>query len=60
MGLSGLTYLVGSEGFSPTQSVAIVLAWVLSLGWMVWRVVVACRMQDWELADDGGGLSAAI
>jgi hypothetical protein len=65
MGLSGLTYLVqgwvvGSEGFSPTQSVAIVLAWVVSLVWMIWLVVVAWRMQDSKLADDGGGLSAAI
>ena len=39
MGLSGLTYLVqgwvaGSEGFSQTQSITIVLAWVLSLAWM--------------------------
>jgi hypothetical protein len=50
MGLSGLTYLAqgwvaGSQGFSPTQSVAIVLAWVLSLAWMIWLVVVASRMQ---------------
>ena len=55
MGLSGLTYWVqgwvaGSEGFSPTQSVAIVLAWILSLVWMIWLVVVALRMQDVELA----------
>jgi hypothetical protein len=65
MSLSGLTYLVqgwvaGSEGFSPTQSVAIVLAWVLSLAWMIWLVVVAWRMQGSELADGGRGLSAAI
>ena len=51
MGLTGLAYLVqgwvaGSEGFSPTQSVAIVLAWVLSLAWMTWLVVVASRAQD--------------
>jgi hypothetical protein len=50
MGLSGLIYLVqgwvaGTEGFSPTQSVAIVLAWVLSLVWMIWLVAVAWRMQ---------------
>lgn len=62
MGLSGLTYLVqgwvvGTEGFSPTQSVAIVLAWVLSLGWMIWLGVVAWRMQDSELAAERGGLS---
>src|SRR5215211_5323492 len=53
MALSGLAYLVqgwvvGSEGFSPTQSVAIVLAWVVSLVWMIWLVVVAWRMQDSE------------
>ena len=51
MGLSGLAYLVqgwvaGSEGFTPTQSGAIVLAWVLSLVWMIWLVVVASRMQE--------------
>lgn len=48
MGLSGLTYLAqgwvaGSEGFSLSQSVAIVLAWVLSLGWMIWLAVIARR-----------------
>ena len=53
MGLSGLTYLVqgwmvGSEGFSQTVSIAIVLAWVLSLAWMIWLVVVAWRMQNAE------------
>ena len=61
MGLSGLTYLVqgwvaGSEGFSPTQSVAIVLAWVLSLVWMIWLVVVAWRARIRTprcLADEG-------
>lgn len=64
MGLSGLAYLVqgwlaGSEGFSPRQSVAIVLAWVLSLMWMIWLVVVAWRMPDPELARKGRGLPAA-
>jgi hypothetical protein len=53
MGLSGLTYLVqgwvvGSEGFSQTVSITIVLAWVLSLAWMIWLVVVAWRMQNAE------------
>jgi hypothetical protein len=53
MGLSGLTYLVqgwvvGSEGFSGTHSTLIVLAWVLSVAWMIWLVVVARRMQDSE------------
>jgi hypothetical protein len=60
MGLSGLAYLVqgwvvGSEGFSPMHSVAVVLAWVLSLVWMIWLAVVAWRMQGSELADEGGG-----
>ncbi|MET4691213.1 hypothetical protein [Sinorhizobium fredii] len=50
IGLSGLTYLVqgwvaGSEGFSPAQSAAIVMGWVLSLVWMIWLVVVAWWMQ---------------
>ena len=68
MGLSGLTYLVqgwvvGSEGFSQTESIVIVLAWVLSVAWMIWLVVVAWRMQDSEprrLADEGGGRPDAI
>jgi hypothetical protein len=50
MGISALTYLlqgwvVGSEGFSQTLNIAIVLAWVLDVVWMVWLVVVAWRMQ---------------
>ena len=54
MGLSGLTYLVqgwvvGSEGFSQTMSLAIVLAWILGLAWMIWLVVVAWRMQNSKL-----------
>ena len=61
MELSGLTYLVqgwlvGSEGFSQTVSIAIVLAWVLSLVWIIWLVVIAWQMQDSEpdrLADEG-------
>ena len=68
MGLSGLTYLaqgwvLGSEGFSPTHTILIVLAWVLTLAWMIWLVVVARRMQDFEphhLADVGGGRPDAI
>jgi hypothetical protein len=51
MGLSGLTclvqgWVVGSEGFSQTESIAIVVTWVLSLAWMIWLVVVAWRMQE--------------
>lgn len=61
MGLTGITYfvqgwVVGSEGFSQTLSIAIVVAWVLGLAWMIWLVVVAWRMKDSEpgrLADEG-------
>ena len=60
MGLAGLVWLVqgwvvGSEGFSPTMSNAIVLAEVLDVVWMIWLVVVAWRMQGSEprrLADE--------
>ena len=58
MGLSGLTYVVqgwvvGSEGFSQTMSIAIVLAWVLDLVWMISLVVVAWRMQVSEATSPG-------
>jgi hypothetical protein len=48
MGLSGLTYLVqgwvsGAEGFSPTHTLAIVLAEALNVAWMLWLVLVAWR-----------------
>jgi hypothetical protein len=51
MGLSGLTYLaqgwvVGSEGFSETHTTLILVAWALSLAWMIWLGVVAWRMRD--------------
>jgi hypothetical protein len=46
MGLSGLAYLaqswvVGFEGFSPTHTILILVAWVLSVAWMIWLVVIA-------------------
>jgi hypothetical protein len=51
MGLSGLSYLVqgwvvGSGGFSQAESIAIVLAFVLDVSWMIWLVVAAWRMQE--------------
>ena len=51
MGLSGLTYLAqgwvgGSEGFSRTHAIAIVLAFVLDVIWMIWLAVFAWRMQN--------------
>jgi hypothetical protein len=51
MGLSGLAslvqgWVVGSEGFSQTESIAIIVTWVLSLAWMIWLVIVAWRMQS--------------
>jgi hypothetical protein len=68
MGLTGLTclvqgWVVGSEGFSRTETIAIVLAWVLDLAWMIWLVVVAWRMRDaapGRLADEGGARPEAI
>jgi hypothetical protein len=47
--LSGIIYLVqgwvaGVEGFSPTQSMAIVLAWIVSLVWMIWLAIIARRL----------------
>jgi hypothetical protein len=52
MGLSGLTYLgqgwvAGTEGFSRTETIAIVLAEILNVAWMIWLVVVAWRMKAW-------------
>jgi hypothetical protein len=49
MALSALTYLwqgwlAGSEGFSPMHSIAIVLAEVLNLTWIIWLFVVARGM----------------
>ncbi|OHV88676.1 hypothetical protein [Mesorhizobium sp. ORS 3428] len=48
MGLCGLAYLAqgwiaGTQGFTPAQSVAIVLSWVLGLAWMIWLAVAARR-----------------
>jgi hypothetical protein len=68
MGLSGLTYLaqgwvVSTAGFSGTESIAIELAFVLDLVWMVWLVIAAMRMRDAaprRLADDGMGRPDAI
>jgi hypothetical protein len=73
MALSGLVslvqgWVVGSEGFSPTMSNAIVLGEVLNLAWMIWLVVVASRMHasesrrvaDGRRADEGVGHPAAV
>jgi uncharacterized membrane protein len=48
MGLSGLGYIVqgwvlGSEGFSGTDTFAILGGYVLILAWIIWLVVVAWR-----------------
>lgn len=44
--MPGAGWVVGSEGFSETHTIAIVLAEVLNLAWMTWLVVVAWRMPD--------------
>jgi hypothetical protein len=58
MGLSGLTYLVqgwvvGSAGFSRTETIAIVLAFALDVVWMTWLVVIAWRQQDAKAPSPG-------
>ena len=58
MGISGLAYLVqgwvaGTEGFSRTHTIAIVLAEVLDLTWMTWLVLVSRRIQNSEGASPG-------
>jgi hypothetical protein len=51
MALAALSYLVqgwvvGSDGFSHTESLAIVAASVLDVAWMTWLVLVAYRTPD--------------
>jgi hypothetical protein len=46
--LTGVAYIVqgwtvGSEGFSPNESTAIIAGWVLAAVWMIWLVIVAIR-----------------
>jgi hypothetical protein len=58
MVLSGVAYLaqgwvVGSEGFSGTNSLLIVVAWALSLAWMIWLAVGARRMPNLQAAVPG-------
>ena len=58
MGLSGLTYLAqgwvaGTDGFTRTHDVLIVLTWVLNLAWMIWLAVAARRAQNLEPASPG-------
>jgi hypothetical protein len=48
MGLAAVTYFVqgwvaGTEGFSQTQTITIILAEVLNAVWMTWLLVVASR-----------------
>jgi hypothetical protein len=55
MGISGLTYLAqgwvaGTDGFTRTHDMLIVLAWVLNLAWMIWLAVAARRAHDLEPA----------
>jgi len=58
MGLSALTYLTqgwlgGSEGFSETHTIAVVLAEVLNVVWMIWLVVVVRRTPDSPVLSPG-------
>jgi hypothetical protein len=65
IGLSGLAYLAqgwvaGTDGFTSAQSIAIVLAWVLSLAWMSSLVVIAAQMRATAPAEEGQGRPATI
>ena len=58
MGTSGLVYVVqgwvvGSQGFSQTESILIVLAWVLSLAWMIWLLLVSRQRHHSEQSRRG-------
>ena len=49
MGLSGLAYLaqgwvIGSEGFSATNSVPTLVGIVATLVWSIWLLISALRM----------------
>jgi hypothetical protein len=51
MVLSGLAYVaqgwvLGSEGFSATNTFAILAGYVLILAWIIWLLVVAWRMKE--------------
>jgi hydrogenase/urease accessory protein HupE len=51
MGLSGLAYIVqgwvlGSEGFSATNTFAIYAGYVFMLVWIIWLFVVAWRTKE--------------
>jgi hypothetical protein len=51
MALSGLAYIaqgwgLGSEGFSATNTFAILAGYVFMLTWIVWLLVVAWRMKE--------------
>jgi hypothetical protein len=53
VGLSGLTYLAqgwvaGTEGFTRTHDLLIVLAWLLNVAWMISLVVLAWRTRAVE------------
>jgi hypothetical protein len=51
MGLSGLTYLVqgwilGSEGFSATNTIPQLLAYLFVFAWSIWLLILAWRMKE--------------
>ena len=51
MGLSGLAYIaqgfiLGAEGFSSTNTIPQLLGYAAFLGWSIWLLIVAWRMQE--------------
>jgi CHASE2 domain-containing sensor protein len=60
MGLSGLAYIVqgfvlGSEGFSGTNTVPQLLAYLLVFAWSIWLLIIAWRMKESVEAFAGPG-----
>jgi hypothetical protein len=48
IGLSGVAYLAqgwvaGSQGFTATHSVLIILSWAFNLAWMIWLTVTTWK-----------------
>jgi hypothetical protein len=41
-------WVIGAEGFSATHSTLILVAYVFSLAWMIWLLIVAWRRKDAE------------
>ncbi len=58
MGLSGIAWIVqgwvlSNEGFSPTHTLTIIIAEILTLIWIIWLLVAAWRLKATDSAPTG-------